>query len=160
MSSAALVLAIGFVMLFSPPQWDEAGLLWWLAVSLVIVYGAHSLISICYMTWGARLTDEVSGRARVTAWREAFGLIGVVLASILPSFWVRDLGDRAGYQLFAWVFVVLLFVGLTCTLAFSPMPRVACEQRLEGWRRALAPKGVRRILWFYFFVKFVPNYSF
>ncbi len=151
MALAAIVLAIGFIMLFSPPQWGEAGLLWWLAVSLVVVYAAHSLISICYMTWGARLTDEVSGRARVTAWREAFGLIGVVLASVLPSFWVRDMGAREGYQLFAWVFVVLLFVGLACTLAFSPRPQISSGLGLEGWRHALAPKKVRRILWFYFF---------
>jgi Na+/melibiose symporter-like transporter len=151
MGLSTIVLAIGFVMLFSPPQWREAGLLVWLAVSLVIVYGAHSLISICYMTWGARLTDEVSGRARVTAWREAFGLIGVVVASVLPSFWVSDLGPRAGYQLFAWVFVVLLFVGLACTLAFSPKPQIVTGLSLKGWRPALAAKSVRRILWFYFF---------
>ncbi len=148
---STIVLAIGFVMLFSPPQLREAGLLLWLAASLIVVYAAHSLINICYLTWGARLTDEVSGRARVTAWREAFGLIGVVVASVLPSIWVSDLGPRAGYQLFAWVFVVLLVVGLVCTLVISPKPKIVAGPGLEGWRHALAPKGVRRILWFYFF---------
>ena len=148
---SAVVLATGFVMLFTPPHWTPSGLLLWLAASLIIVYAAHSLINICYLTWGARLTDDVSGRARVTAWREAFGLIGVVVASVLPTVWVNDLGARAGYQLFAWVFVAVLFVGLACTLAFSPRPHIASGHGLEGWRHALAPASVRRVMWFYLF---------
>jgi Na+/melibiose symporter-like transporter len=148
---SAMVLAVGFVMLFMPPNWSESRLLMWLAASLIIVYAAHSLINICYLTWGARLTDDVTGRARVTAWREAFGLIGVVVASVLPGFWVSDLGARAGYQLFAWVFVGLLGLGLMVTLLLSPKPQVATGHGLEGWRHALAPKGVRRVMWFYLF---------
>ncbi len=151
MSLSTVVLAAGFVMLFAPPAWSESGLLLWLALSLIIVYAAHSLINICYLTWGARLTDDVAARARVTAWREAFGLVGVVVASVLPSFWVSDLGARAGYQLFSWVFVGLLMIGLLTTLLFSPKPQIALGKGLEGWRHALAPKGVRRVMWFYLF---------
>ncbi len=151
MTLSTVVLSIGFVMLFTPPAWQQTGLLSWLAVSLVIVYASHSLINICYMTWGARLTDDTAGRSRVTAWREAFGLIGVVVASVLPTVWVSDLGAREGYQLFAWVFVILLVIGLTCTLMFSPDPQITKVQTQEGWRRALAPAGVRRVMWFYLF---------
>lgn len=151
MTGSTVLLSAGFVMLFVPPAWTQSGLIVWLAVSLIIVYAAHSLISICYLTWGARLTDDVEGRSRVTAWREAFGLIGVVVASVLPSFWVSDLGPRAGYQIFAWLFVVLLCLGLFLTLWLSPKPKIASGQGLEGWRHALAPKGVRRVLWFYLF---------
>lgn len=151
MMISACVLAAGFAMLFMPPRWDASRLLIWLAVSLIIVYAAHSLINICYLTWGARLTDDIAGRSRVTAWREAFGLIGVVVASVLPSYWVSDLGARAGYQRFAWVFVVLLGLGLVITLLISPRPQVAAGRGLEGWRHALSPKGVRRVMWFYLF---------
>ena len=145
------VLAIGFVMLFAPPLWSELGLILWLAISLIVVYAAHSLINICYLTWGARLTDDVDARSRVTAWREAFGLVGVVVASVLPGFWVSDLGARAGYQIFSWVFVALLVIGLIATLWLSPRPKIAIGKGLEGWRNALAPKGVRRVMWFYLF---------
>ena len=148
---AGVVLGIGFVMLFAPPQWSKSGLLLWLALSLVVVYAAHSVINICYLTWGARLTDDVAARSRVTAWREAFGLVGVVVASVLPSFWVSDMGPREGYQLFSLVFVSLLLMGLIITLRFSPRPQIAMSKGLEGWRQALAPKGVRRVMWFYLF---------
>lgn len=151
MTLSGAILALGFVLLFTPPDWSKSGLLGWLALSLLIVYFAHSLLSICYMTWGARLTDVVSERSRVTAWREAFGLIGVVAASVLPTFWVADWGPRQGYQIFAWVFVVVLFIGVFITLRWAPAPLVPATGSLEGWRQALKPPAVRRVMWFYLF---------
>lgn len=148
---SGLLLALGFVMLFTPPEWSAGGLLGWLTLSLVIVYFAHSLLSICYLTWGARLTDDIAERSRVTAWREAFGLIGVVVASVLPTFWVADWGPRQGYQLFAWVFVAVLVVGLLTTLFAAPSPKVSTVGSLEGWRAALSPLAVRKVMWFYLF---------
>lgn len=151
MLASGLILAVGFVLLFTPPDWSKAGLLGWLAMSLLLVYFAHSLLSICYLTWGARLTDDVSQRSRVTAWREAFGLVGVVVASVLPTIWVADWGPRLGYQWFAWVFVGVLFFGLFSTLRWAPSPQVSTAGTLEGWREALKPPAVRRVMWFYLF---------
>lgn len=148
---SALLLAVSFVLLFSPPEWSKTGLLVWLTLSLLLVYFAHSLLSICYLTWGARLTDDISLRSRVTAWREAFGLIGVVLASILPTFWVAEWGPRQGYQWFAWIFVIILFFGLFSTLRWAPSPLVPVVSSLDGWREALKPLAVRRVMWFYLF---------
>ena len=42
-------------------------------------------------------------------------------------------------------------IGLVITLWFSPRPHVAMSKGLEGWRQALAPRGVRRVMWFYLF---------
>lgn len=151
MLAAGVLLALGFVMLFTPPEWSGSGLLVWLTLCLLIVYFAHSLLSICYLTWGARLTDDVSERSRVTAWREAFGLIGVVVASVLPTFWVADWGPRQGYQWFAWVFVAVLVAGLLTTLFIAPSPKISVVGTLEGWRAALAPLAVRKVMWFYLF---------
>jgi len=149
---ASLGLATGFYLLFSPPAWAETGLLFWLAASLVLVYTAHSLMNVCYLTWGARLTDDASGRARVTAWREASGVIGVVLASVLPAIWVAQVGAVKGYQWFAWAFMVCLAIGLAVTLRGSPRPIVADPSALApkpGWREALAEPMVRRLYGFY-----------
>lgn len=148
---SGMLLAVGFVMLFTPPQWSGGGLIGWLTLSLLIVYFAHSLLSICYLTWGARLTDDIAQRSRVTAWREAFGLIGVVVASVLPTFWVADWGPRLGYQFFAWVFVVVLAMGLLTTLVAAPSPKISVTGTLEGWRVALQPLAVRKVMWFYLF---------
>lgn len=151
MLTSGALLAVGFVLLFTPPEWSKSGLLVWLTLCLLLVYFAHSLLNICYLTWGARLSDVVSQRSRVTAWREAFGLVGVVVASVLPTFWVADWGPRQGYQLFAWVFVGVLFFGLLTTLRWAPAPQIPASGALEGWRTALKPLAVRRVMWFYLF---------
>jgi GPH family glycoside/pentoside/hexuronide:cation symporter len=148
---SAVVLALGFVLLFTPPQWSKLGLIAWLTLCLLLVYFAHSLLSICYLTWGARLTDDVTQRSRVTAWREALGLVGVVIASVLPTFWVADWGPRQGYQVFAWVFVAVLVLGLLTTLRWAPKPQISGTGTLQGWRAALKPEPVRRVMWFYLF---------
>jgi len=151
MIGASIALAVGFVLLFMPPDWSQTGLLVWLGGSLVLVYGAHSVLSVCYLTWGARLTDDVAGRAQVTGWREAFGLVGVVVASVLPAVWVGQQGARVGYQWFAWLFAVLLLLALSCTLRWSPAPKLLSHQGRQDLREALAPPEVRRVLWFYLF---------
>jgi Na+/melibiose symporter-like transporter len=47
MLASGVVLALGFVLLFTPPQWSKVGLIAWLTLCLLLVYFAHSLLSIC-----------------------------------------------------------------------------------------------------------------
>ncbi|MGE5161014.1 MAG: MFS transporter, partial [Betaproteobacteria bacterium] len=71
---AAPVLAAGYVLLFSPPDGMPAGgATAWLTLTLIAATLGYSLATIAYQAWGARLADDDSGRARVTAWREGFG---------------------------------------------------------------------------------------
>ena len=148
-SFAVIGLSCGFVMLFSPPQFSESGLLVWLAVSLFIVYTSHSLINVCYLTWGTRLSDNTHERTRIAGWRETAGLLGVLLASILPSVWVSRFGVRLGYQFFSWLFVALLIMGALVTLSFTARPRQMSNAAFGGWHCALSPPRVRRGLCFY-----------
>ncbi len=148
---AAVLLAIGFIALFMPSVTGEVPLLIWLSLSLVVVYTAHSLINICYLAWGARLTDVVEGRARVTAWREAVGVVGVVLASVLPAYWASTQGALTGYAWFAYCFVVILLVTTFITLKFAPRPATVVLPNHSNWKTPLADKAVRRLYVFYFF---------
>jgi Na+/melibiose symporter-like transporter len=149
--SAALFLAIGFIALFMPFVTGDVPLLIWLSLSLVVVYTAHSLINICYLAWGARLTDVVSGRARVTAWREAVGVVGVVLASVLPAYWASTQGALTGYAWFAYCFVVILLVTTFITLKFAPRPATVMLPTHASWKVPLADKVVKRLYVFYLF---------
>ena len=81
---AATVLAIGFAWLFLLPAGRSAILLW-LAAALLLTYFAFSVLSVVHQAWGARLGGDPGQRARVVAWREGFGLAGVLVASVLPS---------------------------------------------------------------------------
>ena len=56
----------------------------WAAAMLLITYAAYSALSIAHQSWGAMLGGTEAQRSRLVAWREGLGLIGVILASILP----------------------------------------------------------------------------
>jgi GPH family glycoside/pentoside/hexuronide:cation symporter len=147
--AAAVVLAGGFALLFAPTVQGQTALLWWMAGSLVLVYTAHSLMNVCYLAWGARLTDDQAGRARVTAWREASGVFGVVLASVLPAIWVAQYGPEVGYRYFTVAFILALVLGLSLTLKFSVRPIVVVSHQRPDWSSALSVSAVRRLYGFY-----------
>jgi glycoside/pentoside/hexuronide:cation symporter, GPH family len=110
----ALALAIGFTALFFPPVQGGA-LLVWATLALILTYAAYSFISVVHQSWGARLGGDAAFRARVAAWREAPGLVGVLLASSIPVI--------AGLELMVAVFVALLGLGLWALLrAPQPLP--------------------------------------
>ncbi len=108
------VLALGYCAVFTPPS--GVSLPAWLAVSSVVTYLAYSVVSISYQAWGARLGDGPLERVRVTASRESFGLLGVLLSASLL------LPERAGW-------LVALFVASAAIGAFAiaraPLPRPA-----------------------------------
>ena len=83
-ASAAAVVGAGFAGLFFPPV-ASAWLLTWLAVGLVVTYVAFSVLTVVHQAWGTRLGGDAVQRSRIVAWREGFGLVGVLVASVLPA---------------------------------------------------------------------------
>ena len=84
---AALVLVVGFGLLFFPPaavRVQPSYLIVWVSAMLLVTYAAFSLLTIAHQSWGAMLGGDETKRSRIVAWREGLGLIGVILASILP----------------------------------------------------------------------------
>jgi glycoside/pentoside/hexuronide:cation symporter, GPH family len=84
---AGVFLAAGFALLFFPPltvRQQQPMLIAWAAAMLLITYAAYSALSIAHQSWGAMLGGTEAQRSRLVAWREGLGLIGVILASILP----------------------------------------------------------------------------
>lgn len=126
--AAAVVLALGFAALFFPPVRGN-GLLVWATLALIVTYVAYSFVSVSHQSWGARLGGDEPFRARVAAWREAPGLIGVLLASTLPVL--------AGLPVMVGVFVALLAVGLWA-LFYAPRPE-AQATALHATRNVLLP---------------------
>ena len=103
---AILVLALGFTLLFFPLATvvkTPGALIVWVSVMLVVTYAAYSAISVSHQSWGARLGGDEAQRSRIVAWREGFGLIGVVMASIAPV----TLGLHATNA----IFLIALIVG-------------------------------------------------
>jgi Na+/melibiose symporter-like transporter len=113
---AAVVLAIGFALLFFPLVTGPTALIAWASGTLVVTYAAYSALSVSHQSWGAMLGGDEAQRSRTVAWREGLGLVGVVLASITPV----ALGLPATTALF---FMALLLGWLAWTRAPRPVAR-------------------------------------
>ena len=117
------LLALGMLALLQPPQ---VGATVWLLGSLLLTYFAFSLASVAYQAWGAELGVDSGERTRLTASREGFGLLGVVLAAALPGLLASDVAQ--GLSWLSWIFVALLALLGSLTLRGAP----AAAQRLPA----------------------------
>ena len=111
--SAGVLLALAFAALFHP-QVAAADALAWAGVSLALTYLGYSLLTVAHQSWGARLGGDAVQRSRIVVWREGLGLVGVVLASIVPALW--------GVTPTAIVMAVALALGLWA-LSGAPRPQ-------------------------------------
>ena len=115
-AAAAVLLALGFLMLFFPLVQSPDALLVWVSATLVVTYAAYSALSVSHQSWGAMLGGNEAERSRVVAWREGLGLVGVVLASVLPV----ALGLPATTAVF---FIALAAGWLAWTRAVRPLAK-------------------------------------
>jgi Na+/melibiose symporter-like transporter len=83
-AAAALVLAIGFALLFFPLVREPGALVFWATAMLMLTYAGYSALSVAHQSWAAMLGGNEAQRSRIVAWREGLGLLGVVTASVLP----------------------------------------------------------------------------
>ena len=138
------LLAIGMVTLLHPPQVGAAA---WLLGSMLFTYFAFSLSSVAYQAWGAEIGRDAGERTRLTASREGFGLVGVVLAAVLPGLLAPDAAQ--GLSRMSWLFALLLVVTAMLTLSGAPpaTSRTPATGKLFGglWP-VLADRRFRKLL--------------
>ncbi|WP_018152739.1 MFS transporter [Leeia oryzae] len=142
---AAMLMVLAFAGLWLP-QVSGAALVGWLGVMLALVYTAHSMLNIAYLGWGASLADP-AGLLRAAAWRELAGLVGVVVASLLPVWLLARPNPVPGLVWYCSLFGVLLATAVWLLIRHAP-GRVASRTviadrwqpfRLPGFRRLLLP---------------------
>jgi Na+/melibiose symporter-like transporter len=120
---AACGVAGGFTGLFFPGVGKDF-LALWLAALLLLTYLCFSVLSVLHQAWGARLGGDAAQRSRVVAWREGLGLVGVLVASVLPSLF--------GMGVTATTLAFLLLSGLAL-LAQAPRRLSATAQAPLHW---------------------------
>jgi Na+/melibiose symporter-like transporter len=141
---ALLPFAIGFVALLNPPAENAAV---WLLGSLALTYLGFSAASVAYQAWGADIGLDSGLRTRLTAAREGFGLLGVVLAAALPAVLAASLND--GIARLSWILPPLLLIAAATTFSRvgigQPVP-TASQPLLPSLRRVFADHAFRRLL--------------
>lgn len=142
-----VLCAGGLLALFLPPA--GAGVAW-LATGATVLTLGWTLVQVPYTAWGAELTTDYHGRARVTGAREAAMLAGVLAAGSVPPLVALGGGARAeALGLLAVATVALGLPAVAWMLARVPRePQVAEAGPAAGgqWRSAAANRPFRRLL--------------
>lgn len=141
---ALLPFGLGFVALLNPPAEGAAV---WLLGALALTYLGFSAATVAYQAWGADVGSDSGLRTRLTAAREGFGLLGVVLAAALPS--VLAAGMNEGIARLSWLLPPLLLLAAAvsfCGVPGGPAAPMSREPLLASLRRVFADQAFRRLL--------------
>jgi Na+/melibiose symporter-like transporter len=135
----AILGGTGTVFLLTPA--DGVGV-WYLGLWAVVLYLGWTLISIPYLAWGAGLSPDYQGRARVTSVREAFTLLGILTAAAVPAV-AASFGqdERSALGFIAWGAVaigIVLFTLLLAGVAEPSRKRRTTESPRSSWHRVIA----------------------
>jgi Na+/melibiose symporter-like transporter len=139
----ALAVALGFAALFFPPAaaLSATGLLVWVGCALTLSHLAYSGLGILHQAWAARQGGGGLAQSRWVAWREGFALVGVLLASALPTLW--------GWTLTTALLVFMLALGLLTWQRTAQSVDVAEAQSRDATGSLWQPwlhAGFRRLL--------------
>ena len=140
MIASMAVLAISFVLLFLPPAIAPLA---WFSIFLLLATTSFSVLNINFQALGAIWSDDKHDKTRIAARREAIGLIGLLLAAILPALLQQNLSDKAAFHWVSAIFCVLLIISgiwfLRWMRTYAPKTRPHGTQSLTGlWRNILS----------------------
>lgn len=112
MPIAAILLVVGFTLLFQPLSGYH---LVWFAIFVLLATTAFSILTINLNTLGGLWSRDKNQRTTIAGFREAFGLIGLILAVILPSILQSNMPKA---QVFEYVSLLLAAIMLISIIAF------------------------------------------
>jgi Na+/melibiose symporter-like transporter len=163
---SAVLLCLTFAGLWLPPEFarnSKTMLLLWLGVMLSLAYTAHSMLNIAYLAWGSNLENRDTHDSThdaayhqllgASACREAFGMIGVILASIVPSWIILQDPVQSNAQLsqYAFAFAVLVGIAVCALLMGALKPLQHRIQAVVALRMLLKNPRFTALLRIYFF---------
>lgn len=145
------LVTLSFIGLFTPPDISPMWLGFWLGGMLILLSTFFSIAQINYYALGAELTTSYQERNRISGWREAFIMLGILISAALPQFLVNDFGARKGYLYFALGIGVLIALVPIYAARFIPKPKLepapeAKKTWMQSARTVLGNKMFRTFL--------------
>ena len=110
MSSGAVILAAGMAAVFYGPQWGAPTPVW-LALSMILATTGFSIVTINLNMIGGFWHDEPARRTWISAWRESFALVGLLIASVLPAALIGIKPADEAFRILFWVFATIMIAG-------------------------------------------------
>lgn len=101
---SAFMLSLGFTMLFNP----IGSSLIWFAASVFICTTGFSLVTINFHTLGGLWDVSKDQRTVVSATREGFTLIGLLVASIIPNILMASMDKKDAFSYLGYAYLPLV----------------------------------------------------
>ncbi len=139
-AAGIVMMMLGVYKLFIPSP--GVGVVYFL-IWVSVVYVGFTMITLPHEAWGGELSPSYHERTRITGSRQLFGLIGLVLATVVPAVVMGRSGGSMGaaLEILAWIVIVLLPVCGAWLLWFVPSatPKEVTEEVpfMKGLRRMM-----------------------
>lgn len=106
---AAIFLCFAIYALFHP---ITSHIILWFAITMLIAVTAYSIITINLNVIGALWTKDQHHQTRISSSREAFGLIGLLIAVILPGILAQYLPKEDVFSWFSYSLAGFMMIAL------------------------------------------------
>lgn len=141
----ALLSALSFLAIFSPPALGDAAVDWYMLAALILYSTGYSLFNVPYMAMPSEMTGSAYERSRLLSFRTVFVSIGQLLAMGGTAALISLGGGGAeGYRIMGWV--MTLVIGGAMLASFfgtAGAPQLAVAEPVESSPR---PRGSLRLL--------------
>lgn len=108
-------LIIGMAGLcFGPPVSKISAV--WFCTFMILATTGFSIVTINMNTLGGFWKENADQRVKISSWREGFGLLGLLLAAIMPAVLKNYFSDKMSFMVLFFVFVFLV---VTTSLFFQ-----------------------------------------
>lgn len=126
-SAGAAMLVAGMAAVFYGPQFSVPTAAWF-ALSMILATTGFSIVTINLNMIGGFWHDEPRQRTRISAWREAFALMGLLVASVLPSALQNYKPADEAFEIMFWVFGAIMIAGFIMFVRF--MSRISPSHKI------------------------------
>jgi glycoside/pentoside/hexuronide:cation symporter, GPH family len=142
------LLVLGAWMLFQPEKGVGIGyfFLW-----TTVMYVGFTATKLPYEAWGAELSPDYAERTRVATFRQAYSLVGLVVATLVPAYVLMRDGATTADVLAGMSWIVIGILPLAAALTFFVVPDKSPAEAKSGeslWKqwRPLWRNGPFRII--------------
>ena len=136
-----VLLALGVLALFNPlTDKGQAVLFYWFFVSVFICTTGFSVMTINLQASGGLWRASQDERTQIANWREGFGLVGLLIAAILPSLFMLSFSVAETFRFLSVIFLAALSLGLIVFLFWLNRVRlmsVVPPQNQDGFVQAV-----------------------
>lgn len=113
---STIVLSISFTLLFYPMNDNY---LLWFSVTIFLATSSFSALTISLNTLGALWSDDKNQKTTIAGFREGLGLIGLMLAAMLPSVLQEKFEPKIAFLIVSGTLAILMLIAVSLFIVWQ-----------------------------------------